>query len=108
MNQMFDVGGDNDDVVDNAVGENDNLPYNKLNYPGAQTNYVYPENKAWCLNRSTVGVSTFNLGGMVAPCGLLRIDQLYSDAASDIPLIIEIELLPGEARGYHTAPMTEM
>ena len=108
MNAMFDVGGDNDDVVENATNKNDNLPYDQLQYPGAATNYVYPENKAWCLNRSTVGVNTFNLGGMVAPCGLLRIDQLYSDGEQDLPLVIEIELLPGEARGYHAVSMTEM
>ena len=108
MNTMFDVGGDNDDVVDNAINKNDNLPYDQLRYPGAAANYTHPENKAWCLNRSTVGVNTFNLGGMVAPCGLLRIDQLYSDDGQDIPLVIEIELLPGEARGYHAVSMTEM
>ena len=108
MNAMFDVGGDNDDVVDNATNKNDNLPYDQFGYPGAATNYTHPENKAWCLNRSTVGVNTFNLGGMVAPCGLLRIDQMYSDSTQDVPLVIEIELLPGEARGYHAVSMTEM
>jgi len=108
MNKMFDVGGDNTEVVVNAIDKNDDLPYDQISYPGGATNYIFPENKAWCLNRSTVGVNTFNLGGMVAPCGLLRIDQLYSDGDQDVPLIIEIELLPGEARGYHAVSMTEM
>ena len=94
-------------VLNDLEDQNDELPYDQLAYPGADTNYIYPENKAWCLNRSTVGVSTFNLGGMAAPCGLLRIDQLYSDDSST-PLIIEVELLPGTARGYHAVPMTEM
>jgi len=70
------------------------------------TNYVDAENKAWCLNRSTVGVNTFNLGGMVVPCGLLRIDQLYSAPGSD--LIVEIELLPGHDRGYALGDMQDM
>lgn len=107
MNEMFDVGFDNDEVVLNATNRNDNLPYDQDEYPGGMTNYVNPENKAWCLNKSTVGVNVFNLGGMVVPCGLLRIDQLYSATDGD-DLIIEIELLPGDSRGYHTVPMTEM
>jgi hypothetical protein len=94
-------------VLNDLEDQNDELPYDQLAYPGGDTNYIYPENKAWCLNRSTVGVSTFNLGGMVAPCGLLRIDQLFSDDAGE-DLIIEIELLPGEARGYHAVTMKDM
>ena len=106
MNTMFDVGGDNTEVVENATNRNDDLPYDQDEYPGGASNYIYPENKAWCFNRSTVGVNTFNLGGMVAPCGLLRIDQLYSAGPTD--LIIEVELLPGEDRGYHLVDMQEM
>lgn len=107
MNAMFNVGGDNDNVVDNAVNRNDDLPYDQNEYPGSGSNYIYPENKAFCFNRSTVGVNTFNLGGMVAPCGLLRIDQLYGEG-SPTDLIIEVELLPGEDRGYHLVEMQEM
>jgi len=107
MLEMFDVGNDSDDVVDNAQYQNNELPYDQDNYPGGDTNYKFPENKAWCVNRSTVGVSTFNLGGMVAPCGLLRIDQLYSEG-SETPLIVEIELVPGLDRGYHLANMQDM
>jgi len=107
IQEMFDTGGDNDAVLDNAQYENNDLPYDQDNYPGAGGNYINAENKAWCFNRSTTGVNTFNLGGMVAPCGLLRIDQLYSNG-SPTDLIIEIELLPGTTRGYHLVPMTEM
>ncbi|AXH77236.1 MAG: hypothetical protein [Cressdnaviricota sp.] len=107
MQQMFDVGDDNSDVLDNAEFRNNELPYDQDDYPGTPANYQYPENKAWCFNRSTVGVNTFNLGGMVAPCGLLRIDQLFS-TGSPTDLILEIELLPGTTRGYHLESMTEM
>lgn len=107
LQQMFDVGDNNDEVLDNATARNNQLPYDQSDYPGTPANYLYPENKAWCFNRSTTGVNTFNLGGMVAPCGLLRIDQLYSNG-SPTDLIIEIELLPGTTRGYHLVPMTEM
>jgi len=107
MTEMFDVGDDSDEVVNNARTQNNELPYDQDNYPGGDTNYQFPENKAWCFNRSTTGVNTFNLGGMVAPCGLLRIDQLYSEG-SETPLIIEIELLPGSDKGYHLVNMQEM
>jgi len=107
MSEMFDVGSDSGDVVDLAQYNNRLLPYDQTEYPGADGNYVFPENKAWCFNRSTTGVNTFNLGGMVAPCGLLRIDQLYSEG-SETPLIIEIELLPGNQKGSHLVRMQDM
>jgi hypothetical protein len=107
MLEMFDVGNDSNAVVENARKHNNELPYDQDNYPGGDTNYIFPENKAWCFNRSTTGVNTFNLGGMVAPCGLLRIDQLYSEN-SETDLIIEIELLPGSDKGYHLVNMQDM
>jgi len=107
MSEMFDVGNESTEVELNAQFHNRSLPYDQVEYPGTDVNYIFPENKAWCLNRSTTGVSTFNLGGMVAPCGLLRIDQLYSEG-SETPLIIEIELLPGGDKGYHTVNMQDM
>ena len=109
MSEMFDVGNNSGDVTDLAQYNNRLLPYDQNDYPGADVNYVYPENKAWCVNRSTVGVNTFNLGGMVAPCGLIRIDQLFSEGGVvDQPLIIEIELLPGDDRGYLLGNMQDM
>jgi len=107
MSEMFDVGDNQSDIVDNATAKNNDLPYFQDSYPGGASNYVHPENKAWLLNRSTVGVTQFNLGGMVAPCGLLRIDLInVQDGPDDV--IIEIELLPGDARGLLAAPMGDM
>ena len=107
MAEMFDVGDDSDSVLIFTNQQNRLLPYDQTEYPGADGNYIFPENKAWCFNRSTTGVNTFNLGGMVAPCGLLRIDQLYSEG-SETPLIIEIELMPGNQKGYHLVRMQDM
>jgi hypothetical protein len=107
MSQLFNVGDNMPEVVNNATVRNNDLPYDQDEYPGGGTNYVGAENKAWLLNRSTVGVSQFNLGGMVAPCGLLRIDAInVSDGVDDI--IIEIELLPGHTRGLMAAHMGDM
>ena len=107
MSEMFDVGDNQSDIVDNATARNDNLPYDQNEYPGGGSNYVHPENKAWLLNRSTVGVTQFNLGGMVAPCGLLRIDTINVEDGLD-PILIEIELLPGHERGLLSAHMRDM
>jgi len=107
MSEMFDVGNESSEVEQNAQYHNRSLPYDQVEYPGTDVNYIFPENKAWCFNKSTTGVNTFNLGGMVVPCGLLRIDQLYSEN-SETPLIIEIELLPGGDKGYHLVDMQDM
>ena len=107
MSEMFDDGDNQSQIVDNATARNNDLPYDQDEYPGGATNYVGPENKAWLVNRSTVGVSQFNLGGMVAPCGLLRLDSVnVVDGVDDI--IIEIELLPGHSRGLMAAHMQDM
>jgi len=109
MSTMWDVGEDTSEITDLAQYSNDELPYDQDNYPGGGSNYVYPANKAWCANRSTVGVNQFNLGSMIVPCGLLRIDQLFSaGGVADQPLIIEIELMPGDDRGYLLGDMQDM
>jgi len=107
MAEMFDVGETFDDVLDNATVRNNDLPYDQDEYPGGSVNYINPENKAWLLNRSTTGLTQFNLGGMVAPCGLLRIDCINVVDGSD-PILIEVELLPGPARGLLAAKMGDM
>lgn len=105
MNQMFDDGDNNANVMSLVQSFNDDLPYDQSNYPGADINYIYPENRAFILNSSTVGVRQYNTGSMVVPCGLLRIDQIYQ---GDGDLILEVELLPGDDRGYMLADMQEM
>ena len=107
LNKMFDVGSDNTDVVQNAVNTNNDLPYDQSNYPGGSTNYIEMENQCFAFNTNTIAERRYSFGGFTAPCGLLRIDQLYSDDQSN-PLIVELMLVPGDHRGYLAEPMQEM
>jgi hypothetical protein len=108
LNRMFDVGDDNTDVVDNAINKNDNLPYTQNNYPGGGTNFTEMENQCFAFNTNTIAERTYSFGGFTAPCGLLRIDQQYSDDTSSSPLLVELMLVPGDHRGYLAEPMQEM
>jgi len=105
---MFDVGDNNEDIMDNVVGKNDELPYQQTEYPGGPVNLATLENQVAVINTNTVGFSEYRFTGFSAPCGLIRIDQIYSDDTSTFPLIIELELMPGDHRGYLAEPMKDM
>jgi hypothetical protein len=107
LNTMFDVGDNNEDVMDNVVDKNNDLPYPQINYPGADINFVELENQVTIWNSNTIGQNTYSFAGFSAPCGLLRIDQLYS-ADGPNKMWVQILLVPGPNRGYLTQPMTEM
>ena len=111
MSEMFDVGETMDDIVQNATNRNDELPYNQQDYPGGAGNYSQLENQVFVYNTNTIGITEYKFTGFSAPCGLIRIDQLYSDTDSSTnssDLIIEIELMPGTHRGYLAEPMQDM
>ena len=107
LHDMFDVGDDSDLVTDNAQFRNNLVPYDEDAYPGASTNYIEMENQCFAFNTNTIAERRYSFGGFTAPCGLLRIDQLYSDDSSN-PLIVELMLVPGDHRGYLAEPMQEM
>lgn len=107
MNDMFDVGDDNTQVVDNATNRNDDLPYDQNQYVGGGSNFVEMENQCFAFNSNTIGERQYSFGGFSAPCGLLRVDNLYSSTEGN-DIIIEINLMPGHHRGYLAEPMQEM
>jgi hypothetical protein len=107
LSKMFDVGDDMTDIVQNAINTNNDLPYDQNDYPGGSTNYIEMENQCFVFNTNTIAERRYSFGGFTAPCGLLRIDQLYSDDTSN-DLIIEVMLVPGDHRGYLAEPMQEM
>ncbi len=105
---MFDVGDNDDQIVDNAVGKNDELPYPQLDYPGGDTQLPGLEwhDFAQIYNTSAttnVGITTIKGGNF--PCGLIRIDWSPDESAN---LVIQVDLIPGNHRGYLCEPMTEM
>jgi len=108
--QMFDVGANNEEIVDNAVDRNDNLPYPQMEYPGAEVNangLVFHDNLT--ISATTVSGRT-SCGGATFPCGLirLRIDPGLS-AVNEQPIAwLQVHLVPGSHRGYLAESMVEM
>jgi len=109
MQEMFDVGFDNQFVTNNAQARNNELPYDQDAYPGGSTNFIELENQGYNLNRSTVGLNVYNTGPFTAPCGLLRFDFLDDTviAGSTNMNMITVTLVPGNHRGYLAETMEE-
>ena len=100
---MFDVGDNNEDVLENVVGKNDELPYDQLAYPGADVNFTGLEiHSIHPITNTTIGGSTF-IPGTNFPCGLIEFA-----ISTESPPIFKIHLVPGNHRGYLADSMTEM
>jgi len=113
--EMFDVGMNNEAIVDNAVDRNDNLPYPQNEYPGGDINangLVFHDNLT--ITGTTVSGKT-SCGGTTFPCGLIRLDIDQSlQALEPVPGEIrptswlQVHLVPGNHRGYMAESMVEM
>ena len=108
---LFDVGDNNEDVMDNVVGKNNDLPYVQDNYPGGALQMPGLEWHDSVQIFSPSGVAGTGLGtqrgkGGNFPCGLIRID--WTPDATAANLIIQIDLIPGNLRGYMAESMMEM
>ena len=105
---MFDVGDQNDDVLDNATDTNDELPYDQIAYPGEAANFGGLQWHDIIQLHSTSGTTSIGTqmgkGGNF-PCGLMAINWNPEESAN---LVIQINLIPGNHRGYLCEPMTEM
>lgn len=106
MRNMFDVGNEDQEVLENASQRNNDLPYDQLEYPNTGLN---PTSGGLQLHNEQF-LTVNSLANRVSvpptsvPCGLLKITK-----GSDIgDLDIQIHLVPGHARGYMTQPMTDM
>jgi hypothetical protein len=103
---MFDVGDNDDQVMDNAVGKNDNLPYPQTLYPGGdgQLTSLQIHDQEF-ITGTTIGGTTRLKGGNF-PCGLVQIATFGISVGDAIS--IQVNLVPGNHRGYLCEPMTEM
>jgi hypothetical protein len=112
---MFNEGtGVDRDVILDMTTENNIAPYPFEN-DGTSTDTMYPggANQLPTLEvhsfdivtTSTIGGQTFVPGGNF-PCGLIQI--LTESFAVGTDLILEVDLIPGDHRGYLCEPMTEM
>lgn len=104
--RMIDVGSDTAEILDNVTLENNTPPYRLTDMAGGDE-FFEMENVVFALNTSTDNVRQYQFGGFNAPCGLIRIDQVFSDDTTIQPLLVEISLVPGDNRGYLAVPMQE-
>lgn len=115
MAAIFNEGNDQtEDIMEDMISENNIAPYPFENdgvhtdtmYPGGAnqlTGLQYHDQSA--ITPSTIGGHTFLKGGNF-PCGLMRFTWNPSDVTAN--LAIQIDLVPGNHRGYMCEPMTEM
>ncbi len=106
LREMFDVGNDTSEIVDNAVDHNDELPYDQMEYPGADVQAPLSQNHdAVAISATTIGLTTNLMGGSF-PCGLIKLNVVATDGA--FTPVLYVHLVPGASRGYLTQPMTDM
>lgn len=113
MRQMFDVGNDNAEVVANATNKNDDLPYPQTTYPGGaiQLSGLQSHDVADIYSTSsTTNTGIVRAKGGNFPCGLIAFDVAprSGEVGAETAFLIQIDLVPGNHRGYLCEPMTEM
>ena len=110
---MFNEGTTQDTAVIDQVTDYDQPPYPYENdglspagetfYPGGKNQMNQLQVHDICsITATTVGAQTYVKGGTF-PCGLIRIDHTTVDTAGN--LAIQIDLVPGNHRGYLCEPM---
>ena len=107
--EMFDTGMNQEEVVDNAIDRNDNLPYPQEDYPGGDVQAPsLAIHDVVSISATTIGGISRGKGGNF-PCGLIRFDWANAaDSSTSSNIAIQIDLVPGNHRGYLCEPMTEM
>lgn len=91
-------------ILGDLEDTNDETPYDLLRYPGAGVLPTGDDGEVVDTIKFTgTTVSSRNrIGGFNAPCGLIRINQLAG------PLVMYLDLVPGDHKGYLCQKMTEM
>jgi hypothetical protein len=111
MSAMFDDGSANPQILDNAENDNDELPYPQTDYPGTTgqlPNLQWHDIARVFSTSATTDIGITRLKGGNFPCGLIRIDWVESAGTMDVPLLIQIDMIPGNHRGYLAEPMQDM
>lgn len=116
MRGMHTRGGNNDEIIIREVSGYDLPPYpfendgvhNDTMYPGGANQMTTLEVHDYVGYSSTsIGAQAYGKGGNF-PCGLIRIDHDVDPESSVHNLVLQIDLVPGEHRGYLAEPMGDM
>jgi hypothetical protein len=113
MSALFNDGTTQDDnVITDMISENNIAPYPFENdgvhtdtmYPNGANNVPYLQTHDYEFVTGTTIGGTTRLKGGNFPCGLIRFDVI-----ADVTTVqLQIDLVPGNHRGYLCEPMTEM
>jgi hypothetical protein len=117
MAATFNEGTDQDDaILTDMISENNLAPYPFEN-DGVNVDTMYPGGANQLsglqthdfeyISGTTVGGTTRMKGGLF-PCGLVRLVAQNNDPTSSMSIIMQIDLVPGNHRGYLCEPMTGM
>lgn len=101
LREMFDVGNDNVEIIQNVTDRNDDLPYDQVNYPGGEN--VSPGLQTIGFtshDTTTVSGSSVIEGGSVK-CGLLKVASTMSSLWT-----LKVMLVPGNTKGYLAERLT--
>jgi len=110
FNLLTDSGSQEPELADVIEDENDEPPYSKDHYPGADVNANVPTPVGY----SAISASEVDgrIGGFVAPCGLLEIEITGYDQngvvfpIADMPEIgVLLHVAPGMYKGVASVPM---
>ena len=102
------------EVIEEMLGSNNIAPYPFEN-DGVHTDTMYPGganqgtglqlHDVEFITGTTIGGTTRLKGGNF-PCGLVRFD--FTNDSQENILTLQVDLIPGNHRGYLCEPMTEM
>jgi hypothetical protein len=114
MSALFNDGTSQDDaVLDDMISENNQAPYpfegdgtnTDTMYPGGANQLVGLQIHDWeSISGTTIGGITRCKGGNF-PCGLMRFDWTPENTSN---IVIQVDLIPGNHRGYLCEPMGDM
>jgi hypothetical protein len=90
---LFDYGDTQNELITNIIGDNDDPPYDHLEYPGDDANGPKPI----VVGQTSIGDGSSTIGSFSALAGLLELET-FSPIASDIYSVL-VELAPGKYRG---------
>lgn len=102
---LYDVGGETDDIIDDLVQDYDAPPYSRLVFPGMKDGSSNNCKAPWSVREVHIEASNNSamVGGFEVPCGLIVVETDNSANNNTIGLIIE--LAPGKYKGVMAEPM---
>jgi hypothetical protein len=101
LRDMFDVGNDSVEIIQNVTDVNDDLPYDQVNYPGGENISPALQTIGFTVHDATTISGSSGIEGTNVKCGLLKIDSSMS-----APWTLKVMLVPGNTKGYLAERLT--